>query len=78
MKPKAEKALVFILWHTHCLPNQEEDFKLIGVYATKRSATYARKRAQKLPGFRKSPKGFQIDKYEIGKDHWTTGFVMLR
>jgi hypothetical protein len=30
-----------------------------------------------LPGFRQHPKGFIIDAYEVGKDHWTEGYVTV-
>jgi|WetSurMetagenome_2_1015567.scaffolds.fasta_scaffold1106955_2 hypothetical protein len=68
---------VFILWHIHELADQEDDEKLIGVYATRRGAKLAQARAAKLPGFRRHPQGFIIDEYEIGMDHWTEGFVSL-
>jgi len=65
----------FILWHVHELKDREDDTKLVGVYATRREARLAQTRAKQLPGFRQHPKGFMIDAYEIGKDHWTEGFV---
>jgi hypothetical protein len=66
---------VFILWHVREIKDQEDDAKLIGVYASQRGAKLAQARAKKLPGFRRYPQGFVIDEYEIGKDHWTEGFV---
>lgn len=68
---------VFLLWHVHELPDGEEDAKLIGVYATADDAERAKQRVSSQPGFRDSPKGFEISQYEVGRDHWTEGFVTV-
>ena len=68
---------VFLLWHTHELPDQEEDSKLIGVYDSRAAADRARERVGKQPGFADHPGGFIVDEYEIGVDHWTEGFVTV-
>ena len=69
---------VFLLWHTHDLPGEEEDAKLIGVYESREAAERAKGRASKLPGFSENPTGFEINEYEVGKDHWAEGFVTVR
>lgn len=69
---------VFLLWHTHELPGQEEDSKLIGVYASAPSAERAKERAARLPGFAEQKNGFEICEYQIGRDEWTEGFVTIR
>lgn len=66
---------VYLLWHTHDLGDDEEDNKLIGVYATEADAELARARAIVLPGFRDAPEGFCIDPYVIGRDYWSTGYA---
>ena len=68
---------VFLLWHTHEIPEQEEDSKLIGVYESRESAERAKERSVKQPGFAEHPKGFLVDEYQVGKDHWTEGFVAI-
>lgn len=68
---------VFLLWHVHELPGGEDSPKLIGVYATADDAERARNRVSSQPGFRDSPEGFEVDRYEIGRDHWTEGFVTV-
>lgn len=65
---------VFVL---HELPTGEEDVKLIGVSAPQASAEAARERLRQQPGFVENSGGFTIDRYEIGKDQWTEGFVTL-
>lgn len=65
---------VFIVWHVHTLGN-DEDEKLIGVYATKEDAEAAIARLAVKPGFSSVPEGFQVDEYEIGVDNWTEGYV---
>jgi hypothetical protein len=69
---------VFILWHVREFEDQDYDEKLIGVYATKNYAREAIKRIKDQPGFREHLAGFQIQEYEIGKDHWTEGFVEMQ
>ena len=53
---------------------ETEDVKLIGVYSSRAAAEAAILRASKQPGFSKSINGFNIDEYEIDKDHWTEGY----
>lgn len=68
---------VYLLWHVNKLPGGEEDSKLIGVYASDEAAEQARERVSGQPGFRDSPEGFQVSRYEVGRDHWTEGFVTV-
>jgi hypothetical protein len=35
------------------------------------------KRLLQQPGFREYPRGFCIDKYEVDRDHWVEGFVVV-
>ncbi|MEN3952841.1 hypothetical protein [Iodidimonas sp. SYSU 1G8] len=65
---------VFVLYHVRPDDEYADDFKLIGIYKTKRGATAAIKRVADQPGFRDYPLGFEIHPYELGKDHWTEGF----
>lgn len=70
--------VVYILWHVHKLDDGEENAKLVGVYATSEEADAARTRVSDAPGFREVPEGFHVDGYELGKDHWTEGYVTMR
>jgi len=65
---------VFILWHTR-ESGGEADEKLIGVYTNRKDAQAAIKRLLDKPGFRDNTKGFEVDEYVLGKDHWTEGFT---
>jgi hypothetical protein len=66
---------VFLLWHVHEAEEGSEDSKLIGVYRTDKDARAAIERLRNQPGFRSFPEGFNIEKYELNKDHWTEGFL---
>jgi len=66
---------VFILWHSHEYPDGSESEKMIGVYASRADAEAAKSRVGTQPGFAENPDDFIIDEYEIGKDHWTAGYV---
>ena len=68
---------VFILWHVHELESGNDDEKLIGVYQCEDDAKAAIERLRPQPGFKDTPEGFQIDRYEINKDHWTEGYVTV-
>ncbi len=63
--------------HEHEMPSGENDVKFIGVYASRATAEAACQRLRQQPGFAETPDGFSISRYEIGKDHWTEGFVTL-
>ncbi len=67
---------VYVLQHEHDLDGSS-DVKMIGVYRTERDAAEARNRLSKAPGFRDHPDGFSIDRYELGQDHWTDGYVSV-
>lgn len=51
--------------------------KFIGVCATQEEADRAVERFKRQPGFKDHPDGFSVDRYEVGKDHWTEGFVTV-
>ncbi|TJZ66847.1 DUF7336 domain-containing protein [Chitiniphilus eburneus] len=65
---------VYILHHVHELPGGEEDVKFIGVYASDAEARLAISRLSEKPGFMDAPDGFDIQKYQVGKDHWVEGY----
>ena len=67
---------VYVLEHVHEL-DDVEDIKRVGVYESVDEATRARERSSLLPGFRDYPDGFHISEYELGRDHWTSGFVTI-
>ncbi len=67
---------VFVVQHEYELADHDE-VKFIGVYATREDAERAVERIKQQPGFRDFPDGFCIDDYEVGKDHWTEGFVTV-
>ncbi len=66
-----------LLFHTHQIPDGEENMKLSGVYATSADATSAQQRALSQPGFKDHANGFTIDAYQIGNEHWADGFQPL-
>jgi hypothetical protein len=68
---------VFIVQHEHTLPNGVEDTKLIGAYSSEANAQRAVERLLSAPGFRDTPGGFSIDRYELDEDNWVEGFVTV-
>jgi hypothetical protein len=72
-----KRTQVYILWHIHQIEKDNDDEKLIGVYSSIQKARAAQRRTSKLKGFRRSKKGFIIDKYILDQDHWTDGFIRI-
>lgn len=68
---------VYLLFHERDLDGSD-DIKLIGAYQSEPEAEAAKARACALPGFSDHRGGFSISRYEVGADHWTTGFVTVR
>jgi hypothetical protein len=66
---------VWLLWHTHPGGEDDENAKLIGVYASEVDALAAKDRGKDQPGFVDWPEGFFAEAYEVGKDHWEEGFI---
>ena len=67
---------VFLVWHSHSRFGETDD-KLIGVYNSTEDAAAAVARLSTQPGFKEYPNEFEVVEYEIGKDHWTEGFVTV-
>ncbi|WP_020411280.1 DUF7336 domain-containing protein [Microbulbifer variabilis] len=78
----------FLLQHLHVIAEDNDCVKVIGLYASKEDALGAIERLASQPGFSGCPKlidpleddeesGFYIDEYEIGKDHWSEGYVTV-
>ena len=65
---------VYSLWHVREDDGYGDDAKLIGIYSSEAAANAAIERVADKLGFRGHPTGFQIDRYEVDKDHWTEGF----
>jgi hypothetical protein len=67
-------ASVWILVHIQELDGDKEDEKLVGVYSSRTNAEAAISRMSLLAGFRDHLEGFEIEEYELDRDHWTDGF----
>jgi hypothetical protein len=67
--------IVLVLQHVHESEDGSEKVKMIGVYASDADARAAIARLRDKEGFRLFPEGFHVDPYEIGKDHWTEGYI---
>jgi hypothetical protein len=66
---------VYVVQHAYEHSNGAEEVKFISVYESQEQAHAAVERTRRLPGFSDIPDSFSIDRYQIGKDHWTDGFL---
>ena len=66
-----------MLHHVHNPDTDLEDVKLIGVYSSKSSAEVAVARLAAQPGFDQPDGRFEMDEYQVDRDHWEEGFVTL-
>jgi len=64
---------LYLLNHNHSEPHAPS-IKLIGIYSTLAAAQAAEIRSKGLPGFRRSPHGFQIHSLPVDVDFWPGGF----
>ena len=55
--------------------DSEDDFKILGLYSSRRLAEQRVERARSLPGFRRFPDGFFVHEYMLGEARWTDGFA---
>lgn len=62
---------VFILWHEN---KNTGDQKLLGVFSSEQNAANAKVFYLEISGFRDSPDGFLMDRYEIDRKQWVEGF----
>jgi hypothetical protein len=69
---------VYLLQHVAREDTEDEDVKLLGIYTSKSKGESAIKRLAKLPGFKRYPKGFYLDRLILDEDMWTEGFVTRR
>jgi hypothetical protein len=65
---------VFLLWHNG--PPELESEMLIGVFRSEQEAKAAIASLANKPGFVDYPAEFEVCPYELGKLHWTEGFVI--
>ena len=68
---------VWLLWHGDDIYDETPDAKLLGVYSSEELARERIGRCAQISGFRDHPEAFEISRYEIDRDEWTEGYVVL-
>ena len=56
---------------------EKDDWVDLGVYSTQEKAEEALERYKKLARFSDHQDGFNIDKYKINEDNWTSGYATV-
>ncbi len=72
---KITRDTVFLLWHEGP-PDIDDEGMLLGVFRTQDHAKNAIHALAGKPGFVDYPDRFLICPYDLGKLHWTEGFVI--
>jgi hypothetical protein len=65
---------VFVLHHINRPDTDDENAKLIGIYATQEAGQRAIDRLKDMPGFRDPTGHFHLEAYQLDQDHWSEGF----
>ncbi|HKG84299.1 MAG TPA: hypothetical protein VKB16_14265 [Beijerinckiaceae bacterium] len=65
---------LFIVIHEN---PETDDFKIIGIYSSRKGAEAGIERVRKLPGFSALPQYFSINEYELDQDQWRQGFATI-
>ena len=71
---------VFVLQHVRPPlddDNEDEDFKVIGVYSSRETAERAAERLRSQPGFALFPDAFHVSEYELDATQWNDGFIIM-
>jgi hypothetical protein len=68
---------VWLLWHGDDIYDETPDAKLLGVYSSEELARERIARSKQLPGYRDHPESFEISRYEINRDQWPDGYVVV-
>ena len=64
---------VYLLEHLRVSDDAEHN-KTIGIYSSEDAAKAAVDLLKRKPGFADYPEGFNIDRYEVDKTFWESGF----
>ncbi|MFF0541297.1 hypothetical protein ACFYTF_00490 [Nocardia thailandica] len=66
---------VYIVDHWYELDSGEDVVRTIGIYSSEATADEAIERARLLPGFRDRPHDFHVNRFSVGQDNWSEGFI---
>ena len=66
---------IYYLYHVRYEDTDDEDFRIIGIYSSRKQAKLAIERMKKKPGFIDFPNGFQIIPSVLNRAEWLDGFV---
>jgi len=69
---------VYLLQHIAREGTDDEDMKILGIYSNERKPKRAIAQFVKLPGFKRYPESFYIDRYQLDESKWTEGFIARR
>jgi len=61
----------------HLRPEEDgepEDVKIVGIFSSRANAEAAVRKVMSLPGFKRYPDGFHIDRYELNGIWFAEGF----
>lgn len=65
---------VYLLEHNYETDDGMDHAKTLGIFSSKEKAMLMIDKYRKLPGFKKYPDGFLIDRYVLDQAWWLSGF----
>src|SRR5258708_35151189 len=77
-KTKQRRRSVHLLQHVAGEGADDVDIKVLGIYPSRRRGEAAIKRLIKLPGPRRYPMSFYLERHRLNELEWTEGFVTMR
>lgn len=69
--------MIHVYTVNHVNPKNRDE-KDIGTYSSYEEALATVEKYKSFKGFRDSPEGFYIDKYELNKLHWAGGYYSVK
>ena len=69
---------VYLLQHVAQEGTDDEDLKILGVFSNRKNGERAIERFKKLLGFKRFPKSFYLERYQLNQVEWAEGFITMR
>jgi hypothetical protein len=73
----AEPRYVWLLWRGDDIHDDTPEAKLLGAHSSEELAQARTARCVDVPGFAEHPEAFEVTRYDVDRDEWTEGYVVV-